>query len=63
MLKGSLDPKKYNVIDFTQLVGNSKYKYKEGQTSYRIHLDPKDYSVNEELQSMSSIPVDATNEF
>ena len=63
MFKGSLDRQNYNVIDITQFVGNSKYKDKEGQNSYRIYLDPKDYSVNEELQSMSSIPVDATNEF
>ena len=63
MFKGSLDRQKYNVIDITQFVGNSKYKDKEGQTSYRIYLDPKDYPVNEELQTMSSFPVDATNEF
>ena len=49
MFKGSLDQQNYDVINITQFVGNSKYKDKEGKKSYRIYLDPSEYSVSDEL--------------
>ena len=58
--EGTKDKETFHRMDVIQYVGNSLYKDKEDNNSYRIYFDPKKYSVKEELATLSSIPEDAT---
>ena len=47
-------------IDIIQYIGNSCFKDKKDQKSYRIYFNPETYPINEELSTLSSTPDDAT---
>ena len=58
--EGSTDKENFSDIDIIQYVGNSYYKDKKDQKSYRIYFNPQTYSVDEEMSVLSSTPEEAT---
>ena len=60
MFKGSLDRKNYSEMDINKYVGESEYKDKDGKKSYLIYFDPNKYSVEKELEVLSSLPENTT---
>ena len=58
--EGTLDKKTFSDIDVIQYVGDSCFKDKKDQKSYRIYFNPETYPINEELSTLSSTPDDAT---
>ena len=55
-----MDKKTFSDIDIIQYVGDSCFKDKKDQKSYRIYFNPETYPINEELSTLSSTPDDAT---
>ena len=60
IFKASTDKITYQDMDITKYVGENKYKDKVGSGSHRIYFNPKDYSVQQELDTMINLPDDTT---
>ena len=58
IFNASTDKITYQDMDITKYVGGSKFKDKEGSGSYRIYFNPKDYSVKQEMETMTKLPED-----
>ena len=58
IFNASTDKVTYQDMDITQYVGQSRFKDKEGSGSFRIYFNPKDYSVQQELETIANLPDD-----
>lgn len=50
----------FSRIDVIQYFVNYSYKNKKDHQSYKIYFNPKNYSVEDELATLSSTPDDAS---
>ena len=60
IFNASTDKKTYQDMDITKYVGDSRFKDREGLGSFRIYFNPKDYSVEQEMDTMSTLPEDTS---
>ena len=60
LFNASTDKVTYQLMDVTKFVGDSQFKKpKEGQ-SFRVYFDPKDYPIQEELDTMDNLSREVT---
>ena len=48
----------YQNMDITKYVRESRFKDKEGAGTFRIYFSPTDYSVKQEMETMTNLPED-----
>ena len=58
--EATMDKINFSNMDIIQYVGNSSYKDRKDQQSFRIYFNPETYSVEEELAILSSTPEGAS---